>query len=93
MDLMKALDAMTEKGRTTLERHVQTIGVALVIMTLGWVGAAVTSAGEEIVRLQIEVKSLAERLDQVEDMKGRLQSLETRVGILEDRGDREGPGE
>lgn len=89
MTPQKVIALMTEKGRNTLERHIQTIGVALVIMTLGWVGSAITSASEEIVRLQSEVKSLAARLGEVEDMQSRLQRLDTRVGILEDRADRE----
>ncbi|WP_200256131.1 hypothetical protein [Halorhodospira neutriphila] len=79
---------MTDKTVDTLGRLAQTVAVSLIVMALGWVGTAVTTAGEEIVRLQSEVQNLSEKLEQIDGVQAKIQRLETRVGILEDRSDR-----
>ncbi len=73
------------KPVSAIERHIQTMLAVIVSSILLWVGNTVSGSREEIVRLQEQVSSMQSRLDIVNEMDRRLNALEMRVGIIENK--------
>lgn len=73
---------MEEKAKG-IERHAQTVLVAIATMMLAWVGSNVSTSGKEIVRLQEQVTALSMRLEVVAGLPDRVTRLEVRMQQLE----------
>jgi len=78
-------DQEERRQGTAIERHIQTILAVVVTSILLWVGSTVSASREEIVRLQEQVSALQARLGIVNDMERRINGLELRIGILENK--------
>jgi len=74
-----------QRQGSTIERHIQTMLAVVVTSILLWVGDTVSASREEIVRLQEQVSALQSRLEIVNEMDRRINSLEMRVGIIENK--------
>ncbi len=91
-DGVNAIGEQLGDNRSVLERHVQTILVAILIGLVGWVGVSVSQSREAIARQQVQLGYMAEQLknlhDSVSDMNygvldARLNAVEYRVDKVE----------
>lgn len=76
---------MTDE-RSEMERHIQTVLVALSTAALIWLASSVSQTRESVARLEERVTSLSVRMQVARELQGRVYDLDRRVGILEARG-------
>ena len=60
------IPGMSDEQRTTLERHVQTITIAVAIALMGWVGMSVADSRESIARLEVQIEGLHSVIDRMQ---------------------------
>lgn len=68
-----------------MERHIQTILVIGIAALMTWMVYTTNESSKEIIRLHEKVAALVDQLKAAGDNNGRINDLELRVGILEER--------
>ena len=77
---------MTDTRPVTMERHLQTVIVVIIVSLLGWVGVTVQQTQVAVARLSIEIEYLktevAKPSERFESMEKRLDAIENRLAEL-----------
>lgn len=69
----------------TMERHIQTILVVGIAALMTWMVYTTNESSKEIIRLHEKVAALVDQLKAAGDNNSRINGLELRVGILEEK--------
>lgn len=77
-----------ETRPSTMERHLQTILVVGIAALMTWMVYTTNESSKEIIRLHEKVAALVEQLKVAGNNNGRINDLELRVGILEEKAKR-----
>ena len=86
-----AQDAYKE-GRITMERHLQTVIVVLLVGLLGWVGATVQQTQVAVAEVSVEIEYLKKEItkpnERISDLEVRLDRIELSLAELKAKADR-----
>ena len=75
----------SEKSRISIERHLQTLIVVIIVGLLGWVGTTVQETQVAVAKLTVELEFLKKEIQaptrKFETIETRLDSIERKLGI------------
>lgn len=82
---MTAIDEIDRRSVNTVERHLQTLIVVVIVGLLGWVGTTVQQTQVLVAKLTVEVEFLKQEVKRpstkFEIIEQRLDSIETQLQI------------
>ena len=74
---------MTDENKTTVERHLQTLIVIVIVGLLGWVGTTVQSTEVAVAKLAVEIEFLKKDIHMdgvgMAEIERRLDSIEQKL--------------
>ena len=74
---------MTDENKTTVERHLQTLIVIVIVGLLGWVGTTVQSTEVAVAKLAVEIEFLKKDIHRdsvgMAEIERRLDSIEQKL--------------
>ena len=69
----------------TIERHIQTLLTALVIAVGGWLASEVADSGEQIARLDEQMRNVKEKLDMLTVSQHSAETARREMAIIDER--------